>query len=148
MIDLTKFATRKQFGKLTDDRQKWCYTIKNMWRLEESDIPEKYNVFHELYKDCQLSKLNTMEKEEYEKSVLEYEDVQDAMEYHHRMGKAEGFNDGFEKGKEKGLEEGMEKGREEALLQTDRNFLALGIPPADVAKATGLSEDDIANLKI
>ena len=143
LIDLSKFAARKQFGNLSDDRQKWCYAIKNMWRMEESDIPEKYDVFHELYEDCQLSKLSTMEKEEYEKSVLEYEDVQDAMEYHHRMGKAEGFNDGFEKG----IEKGMEKGREEALLHAAKNFLALGISPADVAKATGLSEDQIRQLQ-
>ena len=135
LIDLTKFAAQKQFGKLTDDRQKWCYAIKNMWRLEESDIPEKYNVFHELYKDCQLSKLNTMEKDEYEKSVLEYEDVQDAMEYHHRLGKVEGFNDGFEKGRE--------EGREEALFQTAKNLLSLGFSLADVAKATGLTEEQI-----
>lgn len=147
LIDLSKFAARKQFGNLTDDRQKWCYAIKNMWRMEESDIPEKYDVFHELYEDCQLSKLSTMEKEEYEKSVLEYEDVQDAMEYHHRMGKAEGFNDGFEKGIEKGIEEGIVKGREEALLQTAKNFLTLGISPADIAKATGLSEEQIRQLQ-
>ena len=139
MIDLTKFAARKQFEKLADDQQKWCYAIKNMWRLNASDIPEKYDIFHELYEDCQLSKLTTMEKEEYEKSVLEYEDVQDAMEYHHRMGKAEGFNDGFEKG--------IEKGREEALLQTAKNLLSLGISPADVAKATGLPEEQILQLQ-
>ncbi|MBQ7550326.1 MAG: hypothetical protein IJT04_02215, partial [Bacteroidales bacterium] len=111
------------------------------------EIPEKYDVFHELYEDCQLSKLSTMEKEECEKSVLEYEDVQDAMEYHHRMGKAEGFNDGFEKGIEKGIEEGIVKGREEALLQTDKNFLALGISPSDVAQATGLTEEQIRQLQ-
>ena len=147
LIDLSKFAARKQFGNLSDDRQKWCYAIKNMWRMEEREIPEKYDVFHELYEDCQLSKLSTMEKEEYEKSVLEYEDVQDAMEYHHRMGKAEGFNDGFEKGIEKGIEEGIVKGREEALLQTAKNFLTLGISPADIAKATGLSEEQIRQLQ-
>ena len=144
---MSKFAARKQFGNLTDDRQKWCYAIKNMWRLEESDIPEKYDVFHELYEDCQLSKLTTMEKEEYEKSVLEYEDVQDAMEYRHRMGKAEGFNDGFEKGKEKGMEEGRKEGREEALLQTAKKLLALGISPSDVAKATGIPEEQILQLR-
>ena len=154
LIDLTKFAARKQFEKLADDQQKWCYAIKNMWRLDASDIPKEYDVFHELYEDCQLSKLTTMEKEEYEKSVLEYEDVQDAMEYHHRMGKTEGFNDGFEKGMEKGREEGMqqgmekgrEEGREEALLQTAKKFLAKGISVDDVAEATGLSIDRVRAL--
>ena len=146
LIDLSKFAARKQFGNLSDDRQKWCYAIKNMWRMDESDIPEKYNVFHELYEDCQLSKLTTMEKEEYEKSVFEYEDVQDAMEYHHRMGKAEGFNDGFEKGVEKGMEKGREEGREEALLQTAKKLLTKGMSVADVSEATGLCEDQIRQL--
>ena len=146
LIDLTKFAARKQFEKLADDQQKWCYAIKNMWRLDASDIPEEYDVFHELYEDCQLSKLTTMEKEEYEKSVLEYEDVQDAMEYHHRMGKAEGFNDGFEKGMEKGREEGREEGMK-ALLQTAQNLLAKGMSVADVSEATGIGAEQLMKLK-
>ena len=36
-----------------------------------------------------------MEKQEYEKSVLEYEDVKDAMDYHHRLGIEEGFQKGL-----------------------------------------------------
>ena len=67
------------------------------------------------------------------------------MEYHHRMGKAEGFNDGFEKGKEKGMEEGRKEGMK-ALRQTAKNLLNMGMSVADVSKATGLSEDDIAKL--
>ena len=110
--------------------------------MEESDIPTKYDVFHELYEDCQLSKLTTMEKEEYEKSVLEYEDVQDAMEYHHRMGKAEGFNDGFEKGMEKGMEEGMK-----ALFKTAKKLLEKGMSVDDVSDATGLTEEQIRQLQ-
>ena len=69
------------------------------------------------------------------------------MDYNRRLAKAEGFSDGFEKGMEKGrregIKEGMEKGREEAILQTARKLLELGIPIADVAKATGLSEEQI-----
>lgn len=139
LIDLSKFAGRKSFGKLSDDRQKWCYAIKNMWHMKESDIPASYDIFHALYEDCKLSKLNDMEKQEYEKSILEYEDVKEAMDYNRRLAKAEGFSDGFEKGMEKGRKEG----REEALLQTAKRLLGLGIPIADVAKATGLSEDQI-----
>jgi predicted transposase/invertase (TIGR01784 family) len=78
---------------------------------------------------------------------LEYEDVKEAMDYNRRLAKAEGFSDGFEKGREKGRKEGREEGRkegrEEALLQTAKRLLGLGIPIADVAKATGLSEEQI-----
>ena len=147
LVDLTKFAAGKSFGQLKDERQKWCYVIKNMWRLKESDIPAEETVFRELYENCKISKLSAMEKQEYEKSVLEYEDVKDAMEYHHRMGKSEGINEGFIKGFEKGVEKGMEKGREEAIIQTAKNLLSMGMSVSDIAKATGLSENEVNQLE-
>ena len=79
-----------------------------------------------------------MEKDNYQKSVLEYEDVKRAVEYA-RETAAKVF---FEKGMEKGLEEG----REEALLQTAKNFLAKGISVNDVSEATGLSIDRVRAL--
>ena len=147
LIDLTKFAGEINFEQLTDEVQKWCYVIKNMWRLKESDIPAEETVFRELYENCKISKLNAMEKQEYEKSVLEYEDVKDAMEYHHRMGKSEGINEGFIKGFEKGMEKGMEKGREEAIIQTAKNLLFMGMSVSDIAKATGLTENEVNQLE-
>ena len=131
LIDLSKFAGRKEFVQYADDKEKWCYTIKNMWRMKEADIPEKNGIFHELYEECNISKLSDMEKQDYEKSVLEYEDVKEAMKYHRKMGLAEGF----------------EKGREKALLQTASNLLTLGISVTDIAKATGLSEEQIVALQ-
>ena len=139
LIDLTKFAGEINFEQLTDESQKWCFVIKNMWRLKESDIPAEETIFKELYENCKISKLNAMEKQEYEKSVLEYEDVKDAMEYHHRMGKAEGFNDGFEKG--------IEKGREEAINQTAKKLLSMGMSVSDIAKATGLTENEVNQIE-
>lgn len=79
-----------------------------------------------------------MEKQEYEKSVLEYEDVKDAMDYHHRLGVEEGF--------QKGLEEGREEGRE-ALLIAARKLLELGVSISDVTQAIGLSEQQVRELK-
>ena len=139
LIDLTKFAGEINFEQLTDESQKWCFVIKNMWRLKESDIPAEETIFKELFENCKISKLNAMEKQEYEKSVLEYEDVKDAMEYHHRMGKAEGFNDGFEKG--------IEKGREEAINQTAKKLLSMGMSVSDIAKATGLTEIEVNQIE-
>jgi predicted transposase/invertase (TIGR01784 family) len=92
-----------------------------------------------------------MEKQEYEKSVLEYEDVKDAMDYHHRLGIEEGFQKGLEEGMEKGREEGKEEGRaegREALLVAARNFLELGVSVSDIVKATGLSEEQVRELKV
>ena len=124
-----------QFDQLLDDRERWCYSIHNMNKMAEGDIPKRFGIFHKLYEDCRLTKLNTMEKQEYEKSVLEYEDVKDAMDYHHRLGIEEGF------------QKGLEEGRAEALLNTARKLLVLGVPISDVAKATGLSEEQLQTLK-
>ena len=135
LIDLTKFAAPRKFEQFADERQKWCYAIKNMWRLSDGDIPPGDIPFHELYEECKVKNLNDMEKQEYEKSILEYEDVQEALAYQRKLGKDEGFNDGYEKG--------MEKGREETLLQTAKRLLEMGFSLSDVVKVTGLSEGEL-----
>jgi predicted transposase/invertase (TIGR01784 family) len=43
-------------------------------------------------------------------------------------------------------EEGREEGREETKREDARNFLALGVSPATVAKATGLDMETIMGL--
>jgi predicted transposase/invertase (TIGR01784 family) len=80
-----------------------------------------------------------MEKQEYEKSVLEYEDVKDAMDYHHRMG----FAEGMEKGMEKGVKEGQVKGEKKAKQEMIANMLEMGIVLADIAKITGIPEAEL-----
>ena len=142
LIDLSKFAAQMQFDQLLDDRERWCYSIHNMNKMAEGDIPKRFGIFHKLYEDCRLTKLNTMEKQEYEKSVLEYEDVKDAMDYHHRLGIEEGFQKGLEEGKEEGRAEGRE-----SLLKAAQKLLELGTPIAEVILITGLSNAEIDCLK-
>ena len=127
LIDLTKFAAQMNFGQLPGLKEKWCYMLKNMWRMSDSEIPAAETTFRELYEECKLSKLSDMEKQEYEKSILEYDDVKDAIEYNRKLSR----------------EEGREEGRMSALLQTAKNLLALGVPMSDVVKATGLTEEQI-----
>ena len=135
-----------QFDQLLDDRERWCYSIHNMNKMEEGEIPKRYGIFHKLFEDCRLTKLSTMEKQEYEKSVLEYEDVKDAMDYHHRLGIEEGFQKGLEEGKEEGRAEGRAEGRE-SLLKAAQKLLELGTPIAEVIRITGLSDVEIDCLK-
>lgn len=71
-----------------------------------------------------------MEKQEYEKSILEYDDVKDAIEYNRRLGRAEG----------------REEGREEALRQAAKKFIEMGISIEDVTKATELDVEILQEL--
>ncbi len=131
LVDLTKFAAKMNFGQLTDERRKWCYAIKNMWRMTDTDIPTEDKIFHELYEDCKISKLSDMEKKEYEKSILEYDDVKDALDYHRRPAKAEG------------RAEGKAEGTAEAKLQIAVKMQKAGIDMATITLTTGLSEEEI-----
>ena len=54
---------------------------------------------------------------------------------------------GLEEGLAKGLAKGREEGREDAKQQIAINLLQLGTPCEIVAKATGLSLEDVAKLK-
>ena len=52
-----------------------------------------------------------------------------------------------ETGLEEGLAKGREEGREERNMEVAINFLQLGTPCEIVAKATGLSLEDVVKLK-
>ena len=54
---------------------------------------------------------------------------------------------GLEEGLAKGRAEGREEGREDAKQQIAINLLQLGMPCEIVAKATGLSLEEVAKLK-
>ena len=109
--------------------------------MDDSDYERQKPLFKELMDVCRISKLNTMEKENYRKSVLEYEDVQRAVAYAKELA----FEDGVKKGLMRGREEGREEGRE-ALLNTAKNLLIMDLSIEDVVKATGLSEEQVREI--
>ena len=129
-LDLSKFAALNP-GQIKDmqfaDRQeKWGYTLANVGRMELQDLSQEDEVFRSVFEDSMHQKLTKMEQEEYKKSVLEYEDVQEAVRYAH--------------------EQGLEEGHEERTFQLARNMLAEGLDPAKVAKISGLTEAEVLAL--
>lgn len=74
-------------------------------------------------------------------------DTHNQIEYAKKTGLEEGLVKGFEKGRAEGLEEGLEKGREDAKQLIAINFLKLGTPCGVVAKATGLSLEEVTKIK-
>ena len=133
-LDLSKFAALDP-GQIKDmqfaDRQeKWGFTLANVGRMELQDLSQEDEVFRSVFEDSMHQKLTKMEKEEYKKSVMEYEDVQEAVRY------ARG----------QGLEQGLEQGRAVEKRQLALNMLAEGLDPATVARISGLTEEELLNL--
>jgi len=136
-IKLCNFAASQT--DLTEEMRNWLNVLKNMPDMDESDYDKQPAFFQDLLDECRISKLTAMEKDNYQKSVLEYEDVKRAVAY----AKETAAKDAYEEG----LNVGMEKGREEAKLFTAKKFLALGVPVATVAQATGFSIEEIERLR-
>ena len=74
-------------------------------------------------------------------------DTHNQIEYAKETGLEEGLAKGLAKGRAEGLEEGLVKGREERNLEVAINLLQLGTPCEIVAKATGLSLEEVAKIK-
>ena len=78
-------------------------------------------------------------------------DTHNQIEYAKETGLEEGLAKGRVIGRAEGLEEGREKGREEGREERNTevaiNLLRLGTPCEIVAKATGLSLEEVAKLK-
>lgn len=53
----------------------------------------------------------------------------------------------YEGGYEIGMMEGMEKGTQQRNAEITKNLLAMHMSPNDIAKATGLTEEQILALK-
>ena len=63
------------------------------------------------------------------------------------LGLAEGKSLGLAEGRSLGLAEGEAKGSRQKALETARNLLRIGLSVANIAEATGLSGQEIAELQ-
>lgn len=84
---------------------------------------------HEMYLQNELA----INEENYERGMQE--------------GKEQGIKEGMEKGKEQGIKEGKEQGIKEEKIGIAKNLLSIKLPLEQIAVATGLSIDEIKNLK-
>ena len=91
----------------------------------------------------------------YEDSVNAYRDIVNAIRTAEKKkfaeGRAEGMAEGMEKGMAEGMEKGMVKGKaegeKEAKENIAANLLSLGVSVETIVQASGLSEEEIENLR-
>ena len=94
-------------------------------------------------KQVDSSKFTPREQREYEASKMAYRDIKNSIDTAKREGKEEGLAEGMEKG----LAEGMEKGMNQRSLEIARTMLAKGMDAATVMEITGLSKNQLLQLK-
>ncbi len=144
-VEVEKF--NKSEDELTTDFDKWLFILKNLSKLLERPAALRDKIFSRLFDVAEYASLDNIDKQNYVKAMTTARDTHNQIEYAKKTGLEEGLVKGFEKGRAEGLEEGLEKGREDAKQLIAINFLKLGTPSEVVAKATGLSLEEVIKIK-
>ena len=127
-IELVNF--KKSLDELDSLFDKWLYALRNMSNLLNRPAKLQERIFTRLFDAAQIAKLTTEELRQYEISVNAYRDIENAVET----------------AKKDGERIGLEKGKKEANLATAKNLKAMGLPIDQIAKATDLSVEEVADI--
>lgn len=142
-IDLVDMEKAKEkcytHSKQEENISKWCEAI----------LTDNKDIFKQKVGEMNMSK-ETKEKlvkrveelSEDEEWIGLYTELSDREMTYNTM-----IEDAQNEGLKSGMEKGMEKGLKEATINITKNLLDLGITLDDIEKATGLSKEEIENLK-
>ena len=100
-------------------------------------------VFDRLFEEAEIAKFSPLEMREYEACKKAYRDIKNSVD----TAKREGIAEGMEKCMKQGMEKGMKQGMEQRSLEIARKMLAKGMDAASVMEITGLSVEQMQQLK-
>ena len=111
--------------------EKWIYVLKYMEVLERLPFTAQKKIFDHLAKLADVRCLSSEEQEKYDESIKAADDYYS------------GLYGSYVEGEEKGRAEG----RTESRVEVARNLLAMGMSWSQIIQATGLTEDQLKQLK-
>lgn len=132
-IAVQKF--NKTADQLENNLEKWVYLLQNLKRLDNKPKELQDRIFERFFKAAEIARMTTEQQDYYRESLMNENDWLNAIDHAEY------------KGELKGELKGLAKGREEGTIAVATNLLAMGMPVADISKATGLSEERIIALK-
>jgi predicted transposase/invertase (TIGR01784 family) len=132
----------KNFTKLPEELETpidyWLYSLRNLDKLDDRPLAVQGRIFERLFHIARIDKLNKDEMETYNKSVLEYDDVMDAVQYAARSGEKRGIGIGEKRGKD--------IGKKEALIVFAIRLAKKGTPMVEISELTDLSLDELKKI--
>ena len=132
-IELPKF--KKTIDELDGNVLEGMYfCFKNMAVLNERPKVLTHNVFKKIFDASELYNMDKETRKNVLKNMTTERDLRNQMEYARQEAIAEG------------LAEGRAAGLAEGRAEDARNFLALGVDPEIISKATGISIEELQNL--
>jgi len=137
------YLAMPKFNKGQDELEtkfdKWLYVLKNLDKLDR--IPErlKEKIFLKLFKTAEIAKLNKKEYAKYQQSLNAYRDIKNSIDT--------AFLKGEKKGEKRGEKRGIKKGERKKQIEAAKIGLNEGYPIEMISKMTGLTKEEIENLK-
>ena len=103
--------------------------------------------FKRIFGTAEIARFTPRELCEYEDSRKAYRDLKNSLDTALRQGRAEGHAKGLEEGLVKGHAKGLEEGRAEEKMEMAKNLKSLGVDVKTIMKASGLTEEQIEQLR-
>ena len=140
-LEMPKF--NKKVEELETRFEKWLYVIRNLNKLDR--VPDKLRekIFEKLFEAAEISKFTIAQAQSYEDSLKHYRDLKNSLD----TAREEGFTEGEERGKKVGLLEGKIEGIKEGKIDVAKKLLKRGLPIKDISELTGLTENEIREMK-
>lgn len=139
-LEMPKFhKTEQELDTLFD---KWMFVLKNLARLMERPTALQERVFNRLFEAAEIAQFSKENLYAYEESLKVYRDWNNVIDTAIQKGIARGMEEGLVKG----MEEGIVKGEWMKAQTIAGNLKNAGLSIAEIAKVTGLSEDEINSL--
>ncbi|WP_455587259.1 Rpn family recombination-promoting nuclease/putative transposase [Bacteroides sp.] len=123
-LEMPKF--NKSEDELENMFDKWMFVLRNLSSLLERPVALQERVFERLFRTAEIAGFSKSERYEYEESLKAFRDMYSVI--------ATAEN------------KGMEKGRKAEKISIARNMKSLHVPVETIAKASGLSIEEIERL--
>ena len=172
-IEIPKFC--KRINELETFMDKWLFLIKNLHSLKNRPVEVQNRIFNRLFSTAEVCNLNEFEFMKYSRSLKDYRDWHNTLNYAIEQetakisrklrakyrkesreegrkeglaeGRAEGLAEGRAEGREEGLAIGIETGRKESKTEMVKKLLDMQLDIETIAKASGLTFEEILALK-
>ena len=132
-LEMPKF--RKREDELETLFDKWMFVLKNLATLLERPVALQERVFKRLFETAEIARFSESEMRDYEESLKNLRDLGNVL------------NTAKEEGRKEGRKEGIEEGEKRKSMEMALRMRDDGMPLEVIAKYTGLSVEEIQNLK-
>jgi len=124
-LAMPKFNKKEQ--ELQTKFDKWLFVLKNLNKLERIPVELKEAIFLKLFETAEIAKLDNNELKQYQESINAYRDIKNSVDT--------------------AREEGEIKGKIEGKIEIARGMKLKGFDILIIEELTGLTKNEIENLK-